>query len=139
MALITLTEENSKGGTSFDVAPAGRYLANVYDAEEMTSAKGDPMIKMIWEISSGDHEGTRIWNYLVLNDKGLYNVRKCIEALGIEWSKDKPVEVGNNLVGRECEIDVKIEIYQEKEKNAIKFGGYHATEATNIMRGGVPF
>ena len=138
MALATFTG-NEKGGTSFDVAPAGRYMVSVYDAEEMTSSKGDAMIKVIFEIASGDHEGLRIWNYLVLNDKGLYNVRKCIEALGLEWVKGEPLEIGNNLVGRECEVDVKIELYQEKEKIAIKFGGYHATEATNIMKGGVPF
>ena len=138
MALATFTG-NEKGGTSFDVAPAGRYLAHVYDAEEMTSSKGDEMIKVIWQIADGDHEGTRIWDYLVLNDKGLYNVRKCVEALGIEWVKNQPLEIGNNLVDRSCEVDVKIELYQEKEKNAIKFGGYHATDATQIMKGGVPF
>jgi hypothetical protein len=138
MATITLTGEE-KGGGSFDVAPAGRYMANVYDAEETTSQKGDPMIKMVWEISNGDHEGTRIWNYLVLNEKGMYNVRQCIEALGVEWVKGQPLEIGNNLVGRTCEIDVKIDLYQGKEKNAIKFGGYHATEATKIMAGGIPF
>ena len=107
MASVTFSGEEKSGGV-FEVAPAGRYKASVYDAEEMTSSKGDPMIKMIFEIASGDYEGTRIWNYLVLNDKGLYSVRRCIEALGLEWTKGQPVEVGNNLIGRECEIDVKI-------------------------------
>ena len=138
MASVIFSGEEKSGGV-FEVAPAGRYQASVYDAEEMTSSKGDPMIKMIFEIASGDYEGTRIWNYLVLNDKGLYSVRRCIEALGLEWTKGQPVEVGNNLIGRECEIDVKIECYQDKDKNAIKFGGYHALESTKIMQGGVPF
>jgi len=135
---VTFTGEE-KGGGSFDVAPAGRYLVNVYDAEETESAKGNPMIKIVWEISSGEHAGKRIWNYLVLNDKGMYNARKCIDALGVQWSKGEPLEIGNNLVGRECEADVNIQIYQEKEKNGIKFGGYHKTEAMEIMKGGIPF
>ena len=138
MALATFTGEE-KGGTTFTVAPPGRYQASVYDAEELESSKGDPMIKVIWEIASGDHEGTRIWNYLVLNEKGLYNVRKCIEALGIEWVKGQPLEIGNNLVGRECEVDIKIGQYLQQDKNEIKFGGYHALESTKIMKGGVPF
>jgi hypothetical protein len=137
MEVIFTGEE--KGGGTFEVAPAGRYLVNVYDAEETESAKGNPMIKIIWEISSGEHEGKRIWNYLVLNDKGMYNARKCIDALGVQWSKGQPLEIGNNLVGRECEADVNIQIYQEKEKNGIKFGGYHKTESMNIMEGGIPF
>ena len=137
MALVTFTGEE-KGGT-FDVAPAGRYLAKVYDAEEMTSKKGDTMIKVIWEISSGDHEGTRIYDYLVLNERSLYSVRKCVEALGLEWVKGVPFELGNSLVDHECKVDVKIGYYQDKEKNEIKFGGYHPTESTTIMKGGVPF
>jgi hypothetical protein len=130
---------NEKGGTSFAVAPAGRYMVSVYDVEETISSKNDPMIKITFEIVGGEHEGNRIWNYLVLNDKGLYNARRCIEALGVEWTKDQPLEIGNNLVGRQCEADVKIELYNEKEKNAIKYGCYYPTEATAIMQGGLPF
>ena len=138
MALVTFTGEE-KSGSTFEVAPAGRYQASVYDAEEVTSSKGDPMIKMVFEIASGDHEGTRIWNYLVLNEKGMFNARRCIEALGIEWVKGQALEIGTNLVGRECEIDLKIDEYQGKDKHAVKFGGYHALESTQIMRGGIPF
>jgi len=138
MALLKFTGEEKSGGT-YQVAPPDRYLAVVHDAIEQTSSKGDPMLKLTWEITSGDHEGTRIWNYLVLNEKGMYCVRKCIEALGVEWTKGQALEVGENLVGRQCEIDVKIELYQGQEKNAVKFGGYHASESTKIMQGGIPF
>jgi hypothetical protein len=137
MEVIFTGEE--KGGKSFTVAPAGRYLVNVFDAEETVSAKGNSCIKIVWEISGGEHQGTRIWNYLVLNDGGKYNARKCVEALGVPWVKGEPLTIGRNLVGRECEADVTIEIYQEKEKNAIKQGGYHKTEAMEIMGGGLPF
>ena len=137
MALVTFSGEE-RGG-SFDVAPAGRYQASVYDAEETVSSKGDTMIKMVFEIASGDHEGTRIFDYLVLNEKALYSVRKCVEALGLEWVKGVPLELGNNLVGRECEVDVKIGQYQDQDKNEIKWAGYHAMESTKIMKGGLPF
>ena len=138
MALVTFTGEE-KSGSAFTVAPAGRYQASVYDAEEMTSSKGDQMFKVTWEIISGEHEGLRIFDYLVLNDKALYSVRKCVEALGLEYVKGVPIELGNNLVGRECEIDVKIGQYQQQDKNEIKWAGYHAMESTKIMKGGLPF
>ena len=138
MASVTFSGEEKSGGV-FEVAPAGRYQASVYDAEEMTSSKGDPMIKMIFEIASGDHEGLRIWNYLVLNEKGMFNARRCVEALGVEWIKGEPLDSGSNLIGRECGVDVKIGQYQQQDKNEIKFGGYHALESTKIMKGGLPF
>ena len=138
MALVTFTGEE-KSGSAFAVAPAGRYQASVYDAEEMTSSKGDQMFKVTWEIISGEHEGLRIFDYLVLNERGLYSVRKCVEALGVDWVKGQPSEIGNNLVGRECEVDVKIGQYQDKDKNEIKWAGYHAMESTKIMKGGLPF
>jgi hypothetical protein len=138
MATVTFTGKE-EGGKTYEAIPPNRYHAFVLDAEEKTSSKGDPMIQLTFEISSGEFAGRRIWNYLVLSENNMFFVRKCIEALGIEWTEGKPLDVGLNLIGKQCLIDVKIELYQGNEKNAIKFGGYHALESTKIMRGSMPF
>ena len=116
-------------GGSFEPIPAGRYPVEVDDAEEMTSRKGDPMIKLIFKVLEGEYTGRIIYNYIVFNEGGMFSARKAIEALGVEFVKGQAVSINpDQLVGKTLEVDGKIDPYEGREINAVKFAGYYPRE-----------
>ena len=53
-------------GEDSDAASSGKYLAHIADSEIVKSRAGDNMLKLRWELCSGNREGDAEWQNLNL-------------------------------------------------------------------------
>jgi hypothetical protein len=122
------------------VLPDGWYQARVETAEETTFKTGSSGIKIVFTLTDNANYGRKIYNYLVDTQGGRVNARKCIEALGLEVVENSEnYYLTQQLIGRECEIQLVSEEYNGKTNNKIKYGGYRPLENGPSTVGGLPF
>ena len=129
------TEEN----TGFDVMPNGRYEAEVISLVEKISKAGNEMTEVCFEIVTSEGARRLLWTYLVPNPKGLFACRRFVEACGMEWEKDTPLQIDESYKGSMIALDVTSEMYEGTRKNKVKFAGFNKLEGSGVVKGGVPF
>jgi hypothetical protein len=62
-----LVKKAAESGTSFDLLPAGPYVAKIIESEYKLSNGGKPQIKTRWEVVVGPNAGFKgLWNYFTL-------------------------------------------------------------------------
>ena len=108
---------------SFEPLPDGWYKAAVMDEELRTSAAGNEMLYMNFEITEPEHEGRRVWNNFNLwhpkpdvveiaqrqfsdlaRACGLSNCRDSEELIGLHLDVQLKIEPGNGQYGPKNKI-----------------------------------
>ena len=82
---------------SFELLPEGTYEAEVIEAEERTSQKGNDMIALTLQVAHPDGYEARVWDYLVSVPAAVFKIRMFCEAAGL----DKQYQSGR-LTAKEC-------------------------------------
>lgn len=82
-----LVKKAAESGTSFDLLPAGPYVAKIIESEYKTSNGGKPQIKTRWEVVVGPNAGFKgLWNYFTLtieNPNAVAIFFRQLKTLGI--------------------------------------------------------
>lgn len=82
-----LVQKAAESGTSFDLLPAGPYVAKIIESEFQPSKAGKPQIKTRWEVIAGPHAGFKgLWNYFTLtidNPNAVAIFFRNLKTLGI--------------------------------------------------------
>jgi len=106
----------------FKKLPPGTYHAQVAEATEKTSSKGDPMISLKWHYLDGDF--TLCFDNLVFNDGGRGIAHKKLKMMGVAIP-DEDMEFSldaSDLVGMEAMLTVVEETYKGKTNLKPDFG-----------------
>jgi len=111
---VDFTGVSSSGGAPI---PPGDYAVKVMDvSNEISASKGNPYLKWELEVISPECKGRKLWHNTVLTPAALWNLRKTLEALGMEIpdsSYDLNIrELINGVMG----VTVEHEEYQGKMK-----------------------
>lgn len=82
-----LVKKAAESGTSFDLLPAGPYVAKIIESEYKLSNGGKPQIKTRWEVVVGPNAGFKgLWNYFTLtveNPNAVAIFFRQLKTLGI--------------------------------------------------------
>lgn len=70
----------SSGG--FETPPPGLYKAKLAECNLKESKSGNEMLECIYELISGDYKGSRVWDYVVLNEASEWKLKQFLEAVG---------------------------------------------------------
>jgi hypothetical protein len=70
----------SSGG--FETPPPGLYKAKLAECNLKESKSGNEMLECIYELVAGDYKGSRVWDYVVLNEASEWKLRQFLEAVG---------------------------------------------------------
>lgn len=70
----------SSGG--FETPPPGLYKAKLAECNLKESKSGNEMLECIYELIAGDYKGSRVWDYVVLNEASEWKLRQFLEAVG---------------------------------------------------------
>lgn len=106
----------------------GWYLAEVQDAfevdekgNELTTRNGDPMMKVVWRLSSG----ATLWDQLIWSEKARNRTTYVLHRMGVEGEEGQDIEVDpQDLLGRKAWIGVVLEEYQGKVRPKIGRMGF---------------
>lgn len=80
--------------------PDNTYDVRVAEVETKTSKSGNPMVSLTLEITSGEHEGRKLWENLVIHENTMWKVKQVLEALtGDNWDQDGMQLDPTSLVG----------------------------------------
>jgi len=105
MARITIDLRNYRNNFGDRVNP-GRYLVAVdYVRDDGNSAKGNPMIIVLFRVIGGEFDGATIADRLILSEKSLWRVVEFLQALGIKTPRQRLEFDINSWVGKRLEID----------------------------------
>lgn len=82
-----IVKQAAESGTSFDLLPAGPYVAKIIESEYRSSSNGKPQIKTRWEVIAGPNAGFKgLWNYFTLtidNPNAVAIFFRQLKTLGI--------------------------------------------------------
>jgi len=83
----SLVAKAAEAGTSFNLLPAGPYVAKIIESEYKLSNGGKPQIKTRWEVVVGPSAGFKgLWNYFTLtvdNPNAVAIFFRQLKTLGI--------------------------------------------------------
>ena len=115
----------------FTVIPAGPYAVTVKTAEAKKTGTGKDKISVRFTINAGPMSGKSLFNDFVIspeNGTALGFFFRHMKALGLgpDYFAALPAgdgglqKLANDLVGKSCEADVGIRLWNEEERNEIK-------------------
>lgn len=119
--VFNLTEvEEDKG---FELIPKGNYPAIVDELEFTESSSGNPMIAVTYQITEGEFEGRKLFDYWVLAGKGaefgLGKVKKFLTRVTpeVDLTAFNPQSFADEgiAIGRELVVSVKIQTQKKGE------------------------
>lgn len=125
-----LVQKAAESGTSFDLLPAGPYVAKIIESDFQPSKAGKPQIKTRWEVIAGPHAGFKgLWNYFTLttdnpnavaiffrNLKTLGITQEFLDALS-ELDNDTAVKhIAGALAGKMAGIKVTVDTEYNNNK-----------------------
>lgn len=111
----------------FSAVPAGPYNVTVKKAEAKKTGTGKDKINVQFTINTGPMTGKTLFNDFVISPEngtalGFFFRHMKAMGLGPEYFASNPglEKVAADLVGKSCEVDVGIRLWNEEEKNEIK-------------------
>lgn len=118
----------------FEAVPEGTYDV-VIEKVEVRESKSSEHDYLSWEykIVGDDYEGQRLWDITSFSPRALFRMKDVFEALGVledemtlDWDDDVeitqqsgPMLLEPDVIGMECQVVVKNEMYENKERNRI--------------------
>lgn len=104
----------------------GIYPATVHEIEEKESSAGNPMLVVKWKITGKKSKGALLWDNVSLTPQALWRFRGLLEAIG-EDVLDSAMDIDlDDLVGKECRLQVENEKYEGKDRPRV--AGYASME-----------
>ena len=98
------------GVESYGKCEEGIHTAKITDIEETTSQAGDDMLKITFEVVSGDSKGCKLFDNCVLTEKALWKFQLLLKALGMKCEGKLAIDL-DKLVGKLVDIEVSHEEY----------------------------
>jgi hypothetical protein len=87
----TITEPDN-----FVTVPEGLYLCRIAEVRSGVSRDGSERWSLRLVVDEGDHTGhTAAWDSLTWSEKGVYRVKRALEAFGFDVSGETCVEPGD--------------------------------------------
>jgi hypothetical protein len=118
MARINLEGvEAWKGG---GLIPAGTHTVEITGVEEKTSSNGNPQLEVELRAVGGEADGAQLRDWLTLTAAASGRVRQFLEAVRYEIPTGEFEVPTSQLVGRQCVIVVREELYQGETKNKVR-------------------
>ena len=109
---IRYTTGSAEVGNRF-LVPDGIYEMEIIDAKEKTSAKGNPMLELKWEIvgKNGDN-GPQLKDWLVMSEAVMWKIDAFLVACGKHPGEGVEIELeADDLIG----VAVRARLKQEKD------------------------
>ncbi|RLG44477.1 MAG: hypothetical protein DRN81_04510 [Thermoproteota archaeon] len=112
---FTLKEKLERGA----MLPEGEYPVVMVDWMKTEAASGSPMIKVTWEVTSGEYAGSRIFDNFVVTDRGIFRACLALKALGVPEDTyfESPGDVANTLI-RELKAGKGLKIVVKHRKGS---------------------
>jgi len=108
---VDFTDTESKG---FQIIERGRYVAKLVGFEKGISTAGNSQFIWLFRIIQGNYKGTELKFWTALVAKARWKVAETLEALGIP-SFGAIVKIDKNeILGKQCIIQVEVDEYEKK-------------------------
>ena len=117
---------NLKGVHKQEPLPEGWYNATVKSAEPGESSNGNPVVRLIWLVEGGEHDGRTQPDHLNLTGDGLPITLERLEVLGLELPDPDSDEAAtweldyDDLVGAKARIKIKQSEWQGSVRSQVK-------------------
>jgi hypothetical protein len=112
---------------SFEPLPDGTYDVICLTAESTTTSTGKPMIKARWQVETGPHAGSKIFDQYVFsadNDNALSFFFQHMRFFGLDeafFSSISDMEqIAVALPGRRCRMQLSTRIYEGRPTNDVQ-------------------
>lgn len=106
------------GVESFNKPTEGKHKAKIKKVEETTSAGGNDMFKVTFEVVSGESKGCRVIDNYPLVDTALWKLKSLLQAIGMKAEGRVQVDL-DRMEGKTLEINVFYEEYNGQERAKI--------------------
>lgn len=105
--------------SGFKAISEGVHPVVVASTQMKESSKGNPYIEIVFEITSGDSKGQKLFHNCSLQPQALFNLKSVLEALGFTIpGKAFDLDI-SQLVGLSCSVEVTHEVYEGKKRARI--------------------
>lgn len=107
-------------GGDFKVPKPGSYSCKIDVIEPKESQAGNDMLEVQYVITQdGEFEGSRLWDYIVLNESSAWKYRRFLEAVGAVNGKTEKGEIDlDKLLGKRVLVKITNEDSDEWGKRA---------------------
>jgi hypothetical protein len=116
-----------KGG---GILPAGTHAVEITEATEKTSRNNHPQVELEFRAIGGDYDGGTIRDWVTVIPEAFGRIRQLLEAVHYAIPAGEFEMPSNELVGKQCVIVVRDELYNGETKSKVK--------AYQALRGDVP-
>lgn len=106
------------GVESFNKPAEGKHKAKIKKVEETTSAGGNDMFKVTFEVVSGESKGCRVIDNYPLVDTALWKLKSLLQAIGMKADGRVQVDL-DKMENKVLEIKVFYEDYNGQERAKI--------------------
>ena len=125
----TITEPDN-----FVTVPEGLYLCRIAEVRPGVARDGSERWSLRLVVDEGDHAGhTAAWDSLTWSEKGVYRVKRALEAFGFDVSGEACVEPGD-LEGIQVRARLVHTTWEDpatgrrQERMSVPFLGYESAE-----------
>jgi len=98
---------------SFNSVPEGQYSCRIAEVRTGQSRDGSERWRFRLEVIEGDYAGrTAAWDSMTWSDRGIFRVKKVLEALGFDVEGKVEVD-SQDLVGRRASVVLETEEWED--------------------------
>jgi hypothetical protein len=105
--------------TGVKAIPEGTYSVKVAEAEIVESQSGNPMVKIVFEVTEGKQKGSKLFENVSLQPQALFKLKALLLALGYDIPDGAFDLDVTELLDLECEVEVAHEKYEGKNRAKI--------------------
>lgn len=105
--MSTLFRFNPDVPTEVGLVPAGRYEAEILNAELRTSKAGNEMLEITYRLTGPNGEPAVLKDYLVSTPRAQWKIKRFCKALGVEY--DRGEIDPDSLRGESITLEVALE------------------------------
>lgn len=115
---------------NFVTVPEGVYVCRIAEVRPGVSRDGSERWSLRLVVDDGDHAGhTAAWDSLTWSEKGVFRVKRALEAFGFDVSGETTVEPGD-LQGRQVRVQLVQTTWEDpdtgrrQERMTVPYLGY---------------
>lgn len=114
---ISINMEGVETGTR--LLPEGTYTVKISEVEVKESQSGNDYLAFTFTVVEGKNKGAKLFHNCSLQPQALFNLKALLMAIGFEIPK-KTFDLDiDDLLDRECDVEVAHEKYEGKNKARI--------------------
>ncbi len=100
--------------------PEGTYQVKVDEITKKQSDKsGKYYLAFVFKVMDAEYKDTPLYHNCSLQPQALFNLKRTLEALGVDIPKNKIKIDLKKIIGMTCAAQVEIETYQGKDRPKI--------------------